>query len=444
MDILLINPKYPKARQNNIMPPLGLASIGCALEKNGFTVSVLDLELEPEDFDLFTHLAGCPPKIVGISGTSHSRFESFRIARIAKNVSREIATVYGGCHATFTAEDTLSNVEAIDYIVHGEGEATFLELARSILSGREPLCNIRGISYRENGRVKRTAARERIGNLDEIPYSRHLLRMERYDLRLDFLDLPAMLMMTSRGCPYRCYFCSASAMFGSVYTKRSAGSVAEEIEYGRDTFGIRGIKFFDSTLTLERAHIEALIREFTERRIDIPWECEIRADTVDKELLTAMKEAGCYYVDMGMESASEKLLKTMGKKITVEKAVTVLKWCRELDLKTKVFFTFGHIGETWRDARETLLFIERHLKLISKPAIIRQLKIFPGTLLEQRAVKEGILPGDFSWSKQFQNERGKGMPTHDVPIVMQRSFGAKEIRRLSRIKKKILRHKQGT
>src|SRR4030042_2492333 len=162
MDALLVTPKYSKARISNLMPPLGLAYIGYMLEKAGFSVQVLDLEIKPDNFDLYTYIGNLAPKIVGISGTSHSRFESFAIARVAKQVSHKIFTVYGGCHATFTAEDTLSHIRDIDYIVHGEGEVTFLELANSLLFKKGTVDDIKGISFRKDSRIIRTAPRERI------------------------------------------------------------------------------------------------------------------------------------------------------------------------------------------------------------------------------------------------------------------------------------------
>ena len=151
MDVLLINSKEIKSHVHEIMPPLGLASLGCILEENGFSVKILDLEIRPADFDIYNYIKNLSPKIVGIGGTSPSRFESFRIADIAKRVSNEIFVVYGGCHATFTAEDTLSHIKDIDYIVRGEGEITFLELVDFLIRGKATVENIAGIRKKWKG-----------------------------------------------------------------------------------------------------------------------------------------------------------------------------------------------------------------------------------------------------------------------------------------------------
>ncbi len=312
MDILLINPKNIISRPYPITPPpLGLASIGCVLEKAGFSVKILDLEIKPADFDLYAYIKGLSPRVVGISGTSLTRFKSFETANIAKRVSNEIFTVYGGCHATFTANDTLLHIKDIDYIVHGEGEETLLELADCLIIKKGPVEWIRGISFRRNGNVIQNAPRERIADLDSVPYSRHLLEMGEYNEELEFLDLPSATIMTSRGCPFDCNFCSAGAMFGRACAMRSAKNVVDEIGYCIDKFKIRGVKFFDDTLTLKSGHILSITEELKRRGITLPWECEVRADTVDRGLLKSMKEAGCYYVDFGIESASEKVLKAI-------------------------------------------------------------------------------------------------------------------------------------
>ena len=201
MDILLINPRGLKFTPGNDMPPLGLASIGCVSESEGFSVSILDLEIEPEDFDLSAYIKAQAPKIVGIGGTSHSRFESFRIAGIAKSVSSEILTVYGGCHASFTAEDTLSRVDDIDIVVRGEGEVTFRELAKSFLLKKGDIGQLSGLSGRVGRKIFHNPSRDRISDLDSLSYSRHLLKMDRYFSPLDILNTPSASIMTSRAAP---------------------------------------------------------------------------------------------------------------------------------------------------------------------------------------------------------------------------------------------------
>jgi len=437
MDILLINPKELTSRAFDVMPPLGLSAIGCVLENNGFSVSLLDLEIKPKGFDLSSYIKNNSPKIVGISGTSHTRFESFGIARSAKQVSENIVTVYGGCHATFTAQDTLFHVKEVDYIVHGEGELTLVELAKFLILNEGLVKDIKGISYRMGGKIVENPSRERIRDLDSIPYSRHLLEMSAYDTKLDFLNLPAVSIMTARGCPFNCSFCSAGTLFGTNYTMRSANNVADEIQYCIDKFKIKGIKFFDSTFTINKAHVFSLIEELKERDIRLPWECEIRVDTVDRPLLEAMKRGGCYYVDLGVESASDPVLNTIDKGISLRQVSKVLNWCKELGIKTKVFFSFGHIGESWQDTERTLSFIKKNRKKINTLSRSYGIRIYPGTRVEKYSLENELLPKDFSWSKHFKNVSDGVVLSMGVPILLQSSYGIKELRKLYRLNLKI-------
>ncbi len=159
-----------------------------------------------------------------------------------------------------------------------------------------------------------------------------------------------------------------------------------------------------------------------------PWECEIRVGTVDKELLIKMKEAGCYYVDFGIESASQKVLDLMRKGFKIEAGQELLDWCFEIGLKTKVFFSFGHIGETMADAEETFKFIEKNRSKISTLACGAGIRIYPGTYLETYARENGLLPTDFSWSAEY-DDRYLGYLSQDrsVPLLIQPQLGYKEL-----------------
>jgi anaerobic magnesium-protoporphyrin IX monomethyl ester cyclase len=432
MDILFINPFEAFLRDFAITPPLGLMGLAAYCRKQGFSVAILDLNLEPETFDVGAFLRAQAPSIVGIGGTTHSRHESFRLAALVKSVRPQTPVVYGGCHATFTAEDTLAGVPGIDIVVRGEGELTMAELAATLLGrGGAALPQVKGISFRGEGSVVHTPARERLRDLDSIPHGRDLLDLSRYGTILDYsLRLPAVAIMTSRGCPFNCFFCSASAMFGSVYTMRSPGHVADEIEYCLQRYGVKAVRFFDSTLTLQRAHILSLLDELGRRNLEFQWSCEIRVDTVDKALLTRMRQAGCYMVDFGVESASERIRQHMGKRISLDQARSVLRWCKELGIKSVVFFSFGHPDEEWRDARETLRFIDRNYHLINGVASpIFGIRIYPGTPLEGYARSRGLLPKDFSWAAPYRDLRAGPIETHHVPILLQPRFGLEELQR---------------
>jgi len=412
-----------------IQPPLGLAAVGAYAEIHGFSVEVLDLEIYPPDYDLARHLETRQPKIVGIGGTTHTRFPAFEIARIAKRMPNPPWTVYGGCHATFAADDTLNHIPDIDFVVRDEGEITFLELARALSQGTLSPSSIDGLSWRNGDRIRHNPPRARIKNLDEIPHGRHLLEMEKYTLIMDFLKKPGVSIVTSRGCPYKCNYCAASVMFGTAYTMRSAKHVVDEIEYCLDRLHIQAFKIHDNAVTISKRHVLSLVDELKRRRVDLPWECEITVNTVDRDLLKAMRDGGCYMVDIGAESGSDDLLRSVRKGNTVQQVVDVLKWSRELGIKTKLFFSIGHLGETLEQAMMTIRFIDRYRNSIDRPLKILGIAPYPGTAVERYALDHNLLGAGFRWSKPLEELAPGLVFSNTVPLLFQPQFGREEMKR---------------
>ncbi len=429
IDILLVNPKETGAFFER-MPPLGLAYIAANLQKNGYAVKIVDFEVE--DHTLTHWLQLFEPQFVGISGTSHTRFESFRLAAEAKAFNPDITTIFGGVHATFTAENTLKHIKAIDYVVRGEGEdATALLLDK--LAKREEPDGVLGISYRKQGSMVHAAPVQRIRPLDRLARpAYHLLNMGRYSLSMEFLGVPGISLLTSRGCFAKCSFCSASRMFGHQVTTHSAARMLDEICFLFEKYGYRGVKIFDSTFTVKKSHVYEFCNEILRRGLHFPWECEIRIGTVDQEMLERMVEAGCYYVSFGIESASQRVLDRMRKGITVVQAVKVLDMCADAGLRTKVFFSFGHIGETMEDAELTFRFIDEHAERITTLASGAGVRIYPGTYLESYAHENGLMPEGFEWSLPYDEPRLAGiLQTRSVPVLVQPKLGFPELERIA-------------
>lgn len=428
-DVLLIHPAE-QGKTFGSMPPLGMAWITSYLQSNGISTELVDLQISEENVESI--ITKHKPKIVGIGGTSHTRYESFSIAKKIKEINPVIKIIYGGSHATFTAENTLSHIPEIDIIIRGEGEIAMRQTAERILSENHDLTGIRGISYRNNSLIVHNKEVERIKNLDILPFPyRDPEAIKRYNLLLDFLDVPAASVITSRGCPVNCSFCSASAMFGTQLTFRSAKNVVDEIEILLKEYNYRGIKFFDSTFTLNKNHVEAICAEIERRKLKFPWECEIRANGMSFDLLRIMRNAGCYYVDFGVESASQSVLKTMHKGITIEQVENIFRWTKELGIYTKVFFTFGHIEETYNDACATVEFMERNAKYISVAATGVGVRIYPGTEVERYAFNIGCLKNNFSWSKPYEDSAIESLGNDPlIPILIQPQFGWREFRKI--------------
>jgi radical SAM superfamily enzyme YgiQ (UPF0313 family) len=215
---------------------------------------------------------------------------------------------------------------------------------------------------------------------------------------MDFCGLEADFLMTSRGCPARCVFCSASAMFPGGFRFRSMDKVQAELEQllSRKK-SIRGLKIFDSTFTASHEHVINFCRMI--KPYGLARECEIRADTVNYSLLKEMKEAGCYYVDIGLETSNIRLLRSLGKNISLQQVEDTLNWCNALDIKTKLFMIFGLLDQTLNDCREDVRFLKSKKGQVDLFATTFGLRIYPGTAIERRLVKRGVLPKDFSWAK---------------------------------------------
>ncbi|MEE9457032.1 MAG: radical SAM protein, partial [bacterium] len=409
VDVIGIHPYGVDLGIPDRTPPLGLLWIAAALERAGYAVAVYDEQVAQESFGDF--LAATRPKLALLSGTSHGRFRAFEYAFAIKQFDPGITVAYGGPHASFTAAETLARIPDVDLIGHGEGEETCLELAAwKVRSGGLPedLRKIKGITYRDDGGPATTPPRGRLADLDSLPLpARHLVPMARYRLKMDLLDLPGTIIMTSRGCPICCAFCSESFFFGERYYTRGAASIVDEVEQLMTQYGVRGLVIFDSTFSLKRKHVEDFCDELERRRIDIPWQCQVRVDTVDKALLAKMQRAGCYTVCFGVESGDEEILKSISKGITLARAVDVMKWAGELGLYTKVSFSLGHPGETYEQAKKTNKFARKYARYMTFRGYNPGVRIYPGTRVEAYAREHGLMPAGFDWAAPYENEENE-------------------------------------
>lgn len=425
-DILLTYPAE-KLQTFDSMIPMGIASVAGNLEANGYRVKIIDFNYYKGDFR--RDLRRWNPKLLGIGGTTPTRRGSFLTARLAKEILPNLPVAYGGPHASFTANDTLTNVPEIDFVLKGEGEHSFLALADS-LTGRRPIetKNIAGLCFREGPQVIENRP-IRIDDLDALPMPARHLFGPNYHLSIDFFNYEADFLMTSRGCPAACAFCAASRMFPGGVRCRSAENIAVEIEAILSQRPVKALKLFDSTFTSSRAHVESFCNMI--RRFDLKWECEARADTLDRDLLAIMKDAGCVYINIGLETANASIMRSIAKNVSVAQVDSCLKWCRGLDIKTKLFMIFGHLGQTFEQCIEDVRFIRSRKHLVDFYATTIGMRIFPGTQVERRAKARGLMPADFSWVKYKPPLRNWVlMEAGDVFILEQPGLGILQLARI--------------
>ncbi|GAG09913.1 unnamed protein product, partial [marine sediment metagenome] len=264
--------------------------------------------------------------------------------------------ILGGAHATLLPNETLVSAPEIDVVVKGEGENTFIELLQA-LEYKRPLSKILGISYRKDGKTVSTPERSTNVDLDSLPFlAYHLLPWQRYKPHPPHgRALPFTAMITSRGCPYRCSYCS-KPIFGNKFRGQSPERVVEEIAYYKDNFGVKEIAFYDDVFTLNKKRAHAIADEIIKRGLKICWTCETRVNLVDKELLRHIKQSGCYAIAYGIESASQEILDALNKDITFEQVEEAVGIAQEVGLQIIGYFMIGSPGESPETIAKTIQF----------------------------------------------------------------------------------------
>ena len=383
--ITLINPNANVEvvkRLDISTPPLGLGYLAAVLRKEGFKVRIIDDMVENLSFD--TLLKRLKKSImVGITSTTPTFNSALRYARRIKEALPDIFVILGGVHVTFRPLDAVKN-SFVDAICVGEGEETVVEVAERVEVGKT-LEDVKGVIYRSGNEIVDNGPREFIKDLDSLPFPAYdLMPLEKYSLFGEHLE--QFPVITSRGCPFACRYCSSSLFMGHRFRARSAENVVDEIEWLVGDFNAKHIAFSDDTFTLSRRRVEAICNEIKRRGIDIEWSCSSRVDTINEDMLKKMKEAGCSAIYYGVESASEKILNFYRKRIDFEKVKRAVELTKKYDIMVICSFIIGAPMEKKEDMKATLKFA---LKLNPDYAQFSILTPYPGTEIYEEAEKKG-------------------------------------------------------
>ncbi len=370
------------AREVIVCPPLGLGYLASILLEKGFTVELNDLSIEnPDKEGIASELQRRQPKILGVTTTTSTYKNALNVAAIAKEIDPNIVTVLGGPHVTFTDEETLRNRQ-VDVVVRHEGELTMLELCQRILNGGEELEQIAGITYHKDNAIVKNPDRPLIENLDQIPFpARHLMRLDKY--------LSPGAIITSRGCPSKCIFCAAEAMSGGKYRVRSPANVVSEIEKMANDFNPRFFFIADDTFTVFRDRTREICKLLRSLAKKVEWVCESRANFIDKPILQEMAEAGCTAIQFGVESGSEKILKSIKKGINLDQVRRAVRWAVDAKILPVCSFMVPHPEDTWKTVKETKKFM-LELKDMGAFIYVSMTTPFPGTHLYLHAKELGV------------------------------------------------------
>ncbi len=446
--VLLVNPpqRYRKSVTDfSAYFPLGLMYLAAKV-RDACDVEIYDCCVSNHsdaDGDVITYgdppdrireaLARKKPDVVGISVPFTTQYGSaVAVANICREVLPGVTTVFGGPDPSVRYSSILED-EVCDYCVVGEGEETFHEFVRAFSSGESPV-GIPGLASRENGTAV-FKPREFLLELDELPFpafdlidvdgyfSNPFLYRNRSNIHKKSISL-----VTSRGCPFRCVFCSIRLHMGRKFRAHSPEYVMKLLQYCVTEHDVRNFHFEDDNLTFDRKRFEVILDRIIEERLDIKWDTPngVRADTLSRDLLEKAKRAGCYQLSIAVESGSQRVLtKVIRKGSKLDLVLETARHCRELGIVTRGFYVIGFPGETLEEIQATTELALR---------MFRQFDLFPtlmiatplyGTELYDICKQERYIAGDPTPEELSNATQSKG-----CGLIATPEFSTEDIRRV--------------
>lgn len=354
-NVMLLQPAWERATEETVCMPLGLAWVGSTIREAGYSVSIVDLLLKNKsDWKaiLSSSIKKNLPFVVGIQFHSIVSLKSCCKACtfIRENFSN-IILVGGGETAARRADFILEN-GFVDYIVDGEGEITFPELLNNLKDNMSMIKNIQGIIYRQNGVIVRNEKRKQIETLDSLPFPARDL--------FEFNNYPQWSVLTSRGCPYSCTFCSASDWWQHKLRYRSIKNVISEIKEIVTKYGIHDIYIGDDIFTYNKERVYEFCQTLKDENLNIKWTCLTRADCIDYPLLKTMHDSGCCEISIGLESANDDTLALINKREYIKDIKNALDICKMIGIQTRVTVIIGLPKENEEKLLNTLAFLENN------------------------------------------------------------------------------------
>lgn len=354
-------------------PHIGIAYLCAFLKQNNIKTAVFDEGISKNQQELCNLIADFKPALIGVTIFSYSYGFAYRLIMKLKQMT-DIPLVVGGPHVCAVGKD-MFNSTGIDFAVKQEGEFTLLELLKEIGKHEPDYSHIRGLIWKaKDGRVIENPDRDLIKDLDALPFPDYdAFGLERY-VCYKQKTLP---LITSRGCPFGCNYCSVRLSMGQGFRPRSAENVFKEMKYFF-LMGFRSFDINDDCFTLDKERAGEICELIIANRLDIRFQLYngIRVDTVNPQLLKKMKAAGCYFISFGCEAGNDRVLKAIKKGITLQQVRDAVKWANEAGINNSVNFIIGHTTETYEDALDTINFAK---SLPTNFVNFYNLLIYPGT-----------------------------------------------------------------
>lgn len=386
-------PKYVDENRG-YNPPMGLLYVQAAVENSRHESIFLDANLEGWNHEEAAREAlSHNPDIVGLQAMTFTLPDAYLVVKKIKSMNPEVKTIIGGPHPTIYPRET-AELDGVDFAFAGEGEDGFVAFLDSF-HNPQARSAVPGIACEHNGEVSYTPSAGLISNLDSIPYpARKSSKYARYSSVLAKRN-PITIMITSRGCPFKCVFCNR---MGRKYRCHSEQYVLGEIEEIIQ-LGVKEIFIHDDTFTINRERVIGICRGIIERGIDIIWEARTRVDCVDQEMLSLMRRAGCYRLSFGVESGSVRVLKSIKKGITLEQVEKVFEWCCKEGIVTLADFMIGNLDEELEDIRKSIDLVKRIDPKYVQYSICSP---YPDTPLYKIGLESGLFSNDI-WLEFSRN-----------------------------------------
>lgn len=422
--ILLLAPPaftFKSGRDVNPLPPMGLGYLASTLAPLGLEIKIIDClvrgwDREEEVSDKLVRIGlsdeaiteaiiDFNPDLIGLNCQFSRQFSIYHnLLSLIKKINHEIITVCGGAHVTVCPKEVLAD-DNCDFIIIGEGELSFKKFVQG-LQANEEVTTVDGLGWKKNGELHINEKKEWITDLDSIPFpAYHLMNLELYfglssshGIRHKKRFSP---IITSRGCPSKCTFCSAHRVWGNLHRKRSVDNVLEEMRLLKNTYGIEELMFEDDNVTADPKRAKELFSRMIEENFGFIWDTPngVGAWTLTNETLELMKESGCVQINFPVESGSQKVLKEIVRKpLNLQKVKQLIAHCNKIGLDYGMFLVIGMPGETIADIWQSFKFAAEcgcynpHISIATP---------YPGTKLFDKCLEEQLFSREFNLSQLF-------------------------------------------
>lgn len=340
-----------------VSPPLALAYLASLLDSLEVNVKILDCLLKKYSYkDFASYLQAYNPDVIGITAFTLEFKSALKMAQIAKKINPNIKIIFGGPHVSNVPEESLKN-EAIDFIFRAEADAGFSLLIQQLLFSKKPnFKKIPGLGWKTNKKIILNPIKF-VDDLDSLPFPNFEA--------MDFLKYPKLYLakkhpsapiLTSRGCPFNCTFCTAKQVSGKRWRFRSPENIIQELKILKSKYGIKEFQIWDDNFTMDKIRAKKFCDLLIKEKLNLVWWCPngVRLETLDKELLIKMKKSGCYAIAFGIESGSQKIQKDMKKNLDFKHLREMVEFSSKLGFRTQGFFIIGYPTETKEDILKTI------------------------------------------------------------------------------------------